>query len=510
MCPFMKKIYYLCVAIILIAISAFAIVRISKNQIKAKKSAPNIIYIMADQLRYNALGYSGDYQAITPNINKLASQGMNFKNCVSATPVCAPYRASLITGKYTSSTGMVVNELRLNPHQTSIANVLDSNGYQTGYIGKWHLWGNTAGGHTGPENEFIPPGPYRMGFNGEWKAYNFHHTNFNSDYYENSPKELKYNKAYEPEAQFDLAIDFIKKHRNDQKPFALFLSVGIPHDPWSKDNVPEKYYNLFKKAQFKLPESWSDTPDPYMDRNTEKESWLSNWKVNLPEMMRVYHAMVTSLDDNVGRFLKAMDDEGISNNTIVVFTTDHGEMFGENGRVYKLTFYESAARVPFLIRWPGHIPAGVQSDVLLNTPDIMPTLLALAKLPIPKSVEGMNLSHACLGKPGIQPDFAFLQGMGHTFLWENGFEWRAVRNKRFTYARYLRDGSELLFDNQKDPMQMHNLVSDPFYKDVLDDLKNKMQAKMNTLHDEFKPCTWYRDHWTDGKRNIIASAKGKF
>lgn len=127
-----------------------------------------------------------------------------------------------------------------------------------------------------------------------------------------------------------------------------------------------------------------------------------------------------------------------------------------------MTFYESAARVPFLMRWPGRIPAGVQSDVLLNTPDIMPTMLGLLNMKIPESVEGTNLSHSALGKPGDEPDFALLQSMGHTFRWLDGFEWRAVRTKRFTYARYLRDGKELLFDNQQDPLQSRNLIGDQF------------------------------------------------
>ncbi len=470
---------------------------------------PNIIYVMADQLRYNMPGYAGNFRAVTPNIDRLAATSMNFRNCVSSTPVCAPYRASLLTGKYSSSTGMVINEIRINPNQETLAKVLDRNGYTTGYIGKWHLWADHPARHT-VEDEYIPPGPYRLGFNDEWSAYNFHHTNFNSTYFGNSPAPLHYKKDYEPEAQFDMAIDYLNHHKKDTSPFALFLSVGIPHDPWTKENVPAKYYDLFKGVDFKLPATWSDEPDPYMDRNTEKGPWLSNWKKNLPEMIRVYHAMVASLDDNMGRLLKALDESGLTDNTILVFTTDHGEMFGENARVFKLTFYESAARVPFLIRWPGNIPAGMQSDALMGTPDIMPTLLGLSRLPIPASAEGADLSHVCLGKPGPEPAFAFLQGMGHTYLWEDGFEWRAVRDKRFTYARYLRDGHELLFDNQQDPLQTTNLAADPSYRQVYQDLKQKMAGKMATLHDEFKPCTWYRDHWLDSNRNIIASSRGKF
>src|SRR5262245_31936383 len=116
-----------------------------------------------------------------------------------------------------------------------------------------------------------------------------------------------------------------------------------------------------------------------------------------------------------------------------------------------MTFYDEAARIPLLIRWPAQIPAGRVSDAAMSTPDLMPTLLGLMSRPIPRQVEGMNLSHLARGVRGPEPDFAFLQGMGHTHLWENGFEWRAVRDKRYTYARYLRDGKELLFDNIEDP-----------------------------------------------------------
>jgi len=477
---------------------------------KKHASPPNIIYIMADQLRHDALGYAGNKQAQTPHIDRLAAGSMNFTNCVSATPVCAPYRASLFTGKYSSSTGLVTNETRLHPNQISLANVLNGGGYQTGYIGKWHLYSNVPGAHDDPSNAHIPPGKYRLGFDGEWMAYNFHHTNFNSVYYRDSPQPLKYQKAYEPEAQFDMAIDYVKRHKGEQQPFALFLSVGIPHDPWVKGNVPEKYYNRFKDVTFKLPDNWSDMPDPRMDRNTDQSKWLKEWKAKLPEMMRVYAAMVASLDDNMGRLMQYLESQGLMENTIIVFTTDHGEMFGENGRVFKLTFYESAARVPFLISWKGQIPAGHRTDALLNTPDIMPTLLGLTRLPVPATVEGMDLSLICKGQRGPEPSVAFLQGMGHTFQWIDGFEWRAVRDKRYTYARYLKDGKELLFDNQTDPLQLHNLAGNPAHQVIYEDLKAKMARKMKELNDEFKPLTWYRDHWTDGKRNITASAKGRF
>ena len=478
---------------------------------KRSEAPPNLVFVLVDQLRYDRVGYAGDEIALTPNLDRLAQEGINFSNSVSVTPVCAGMRASLFTGKYTSSTGMVINEIRINPDHESIAHVLSDNGYRTGYIGKWHLWANQAGGHDLVENAYIPPGPHRLGFDEEWKAYNFHHNNFGSYYFEDEPRKIFYgDSVYEPEAQFEFAMDYIEEASQGEDPFALFLSVGIPHDPWSKENVPAKYYDMFEDVEFSYPENWSDTPDPYMDRNTDPQRWLNHIKPALPEWQKVYYAMVASLDEYMGRLNEQLEELGIADNTILVFTSDHGEMFGENGRIYKMIFYESAARVPFLIRWPGKIDAGAESDVCMNTPDIMPTILSLMDLPVPEEVEGTNLSHVALGKEGEEPEMAFMQGMGHTFQWRDGHEWRAVRDKTYTYATYLIDGKELLFNHQDDPLQVNDLSDDPEFYYVKHKMKSYMNQKMEDLNDTFMPCSWYRDNWTDENRNIISSAKGPF
>ena len=472
---------------------------------------PNVIYILVDQLRYQSLGCAGDAKARTPHIDRLASEGVSFRQCVSSMPVCAAYRASLFTGKYPTSTGMAINELRINPDQRCLGHVVTEGGYETGYIGKWHLWANEGGNHNAMKNSYIPPEmrKYRLGWDGFWAAYNFNHRYYQNFYYMDEPVKHTF-EGYEPDGQTDMAIDFIRKHAGRDKPFYLTLSMGPPHDPWGSNNVPAKYLDMFKDVEFPLPQNWSDTPDPYMDRNTDPKAWLAHWKPNLPACQRVYYAMTANLDDNVGRILDAVDAAGIKNDTIVVFTSDHGEMFGANGRVFKLTFYDPAARVPMIIRWPGTIPGGLVSDACMGTPDIMPTLLGLMGLPIPGAVEGMDLSPLARGQTGPEPGFAFLQGLGHTYLWKDGFEWRAVRDKRFTYAVYRRDKSELLFDNQGDPLQMRNLARDPAHGDTLDRLRREMAEKMKSLNDTFEACTWYRDHWTDGQRNVIASARGKF
>ncbi len=480
-----------------------------KQTLKKTKNRPNLIYIFADQLRYQSLGYAGDNKAITPHIDSLADQGVNFINAVSNYPVCAAHRASLFTGKYPSSTGMVINELRINPHHRCFGHVLTDSEYTTGYIGKWHLWANQAGHHREAKNSYIPleKHEYRLGFDGFWASYNFNHDYYEGFYFSDAPKRIQI-KGYEPDAQTDMALRFISSRTHRSNPFALFLSYGPPHPPFTQNNVPESYYKMFNNVEFPLPQTWSDIPDEYMDRHTDRKEWLDYWKPNLPEFHRIYYALTASLDWNIGRILKAVEEAGISEDTIIVFSSDHGEMFGAHGRVEKLIFYEEAVRVPFLIRWPGKIPAGLKSDACLGTPDIMPTILGLMDLPVPEDVDGMDLSHLAKGQNGPEPDAAFLQGMGHTYLWKDGYEWRGIRDKQCTYAVYRRDGSELLFDNQKDPFQKKNLIGDPNYKKIRKNLSSQMENKMSVLNDPFEKCTWYRDYWTDGNRNILRSAKG--
>lgn len=466
---------------------------------------PNLIYVFADQLRLQSCGYAGDERAQTPNIDRLASQSVDFRNAVASTPVCSAYRASLFTGKYTTSTGMIINELRLSPDHECFGHVLTRAGYQTGYIGKWHLWANQLGHHGDPRNAFIPPGPYRLGFDGLWAAFNFHHVYHNAVCYTDTPKPISYGEgAYEPDAQTDMAIDFLKGAAGKAEPFALFLSWGTPHDPWGWDNVPKRFADRFRDVGFPKPPNYKARNDPYAD------GWATfrpGERAHLEQWQQAYYAMTANLDWNLGRLLKALGDLGVADDTLIVFSSDHGEMFGAQGRRAKNIFYEEAVRIPFLARWPAKLKGGRQTDACLTTPDVMPTLLSLLGLPVPKAVEGMDLSHCALGKPGPEPEAALLQGTGTTAAWADGHEWRALRDKRHTYAVYRRDRAELLFDHQADPFQRTNLATDPEHADTLSRFRQMLKTRLAALNDTFEACTWYRDHWTKD-RNILRGAKG--
>ncbi len=468
---------------------------------------PNLVYMFADQLRLCSMGYAGDKKAITPNIDALEAKSCNLCEAVSGHPVCAPYRASLFTGKYTTSTGMVINEIRLNPHHRAFAHILNDNGYNTAYIGKWHMYANQLGNHYDPKNSYIPAGEDRLGFDGLFAAYNFHHDNYGekSYYHLNSPEKIHYD-GFEPDCQTDMAIAEMKSLAAEDKPFALFLSIGIPHDPWNAENCDPDSYKMFDGVKFDLPENYMPSNDPYADdwaKLSEKE------RGELPLWIKGYYSMVEKVDENVGRMLSAIREAGLEDNTIFVFTSDHGEMFGAHGRRAKNIFYEESVRVPFLMRLPGVIPEG-KNNVCLNTIDIMPTMLSLMgmKNDIPDEVEGLDLSEAILDKNSPKrPDGALMMGTGATAAWEDGHEWRAYRTNEYTYAVYLKDKHELLFNNKLDPLQMCDLSGVKDYEVVKAELKSKMQAEMERIGDRFRPSSYYRDNWVKDRIILKTSAK---
>jgi arylsulfatase A-like enzyme len=485
---------------------------------------PNLVYVLADQLRYSSCGYAGDAFARTPHMDKLASEGASYYQAISSTPVCAPYRASLMTGKYQSSTGMVINELRMSPEHECFGHVLTRAGYQTAYIGKWHLWAAQQGHHDLIKNGFTPPGPYRLGFDDYWAAYNFNHIYNHAPYFLNNATPY-IRQQYEPDSQTDAAIEYLKGRASkpgsvqgtsqgtNGDPFALFLSWGPPHYPWGLDNVPAEYAELFRNTDLPLAPNYSTVQDPYAD---DWQKMPPNYDQGVHEWLKVYYAQVANLDWNLGRLLSALEDAGMAENTIFVFTSDHGEMFGSHGRQSKLIFYEEAARVPFLMRWPAQIRANTKTDALLGTPDVMPTLLSMLGLPVPRAVEGRDLSGSVLSGSGLSVgvgngkdghEAAHMQGMGATAAWVDGSEWRALRDHEYTYAIYHRDGKELLFDHGKDPFQMKNLAEDRCHAKQLKHYRQVSELWRRKQGDTFEACTWYEPRWTQD-RNITNTARG--
>ena len=202
-----------------------------------------------------------------------------------------------------------------------------------------------------------------------------------------------------------------------------------------------------------------------------------------------YYAHITALDENLGRLMTALDELGIADDTILVYTSDHGDMLGSHGHVRKERPWDESARIPFMIRWPRGIPAGVTRDTLLSLVDFMPSMLSLCDLPIPAGVEGIDLSEAMLGRTIDEPQSVFL---GVPLHGSEGFhfgirEWRGVRTHRHTYARHYDETGWLLYDNDNDPYQMNNLINDADSQGLRAELETELQEWLTRVNDPFLP-----------------------
>jgi arylsulfatase A-like enzyme len=394
---------------------------------------PNLLFIFADQMRA-CDWHEGCLQ--TPHLDRLAREGANVPLCFCNSPVCTPSRATLLTGLLPPRSRVPGNDLPLPGDTPTIGDFLKAAGYRTGYVGKWHLDGV-------PRDKWTPPGPRRHGFD-FWAAYNCTHDYAHPKYFRDTP-ELIEAPGYEPQVQTDVALEFLAQ--DDERPFALFLSWGPPHDPYPL--VPDEFRDLYGDVTLRgnaVPE----VANP-LARGLDSRETLRN-----------YYAAISALDAQLGRLLAFLDEGGLATDTIVIFTSDHGDMLWSHGLMKKQLPYEEALRVPFVIRWPGQIPDASQPDILLSVSDFTPTILGLLNIESKAHFDGADLSAALRGQPCDSPGAVLLMEMVTTDegLRQNVAPWRGVRTKTHTYARHADGAPWLLFDNLADPLQRNNLIGD--------------------------------------------------
>lgn len=433
-------------------------------QIGAKP--PNVVYVFADQWRADALGYAGDPNVKTPRIDALARESFDFTHAVAGMPVCTPYRGSLMTGRYWHRTGLFVNDVPLGNDAVSLAQAFAQSGYDTAYIGKWHIDGRGRSAYIPPER--------RQGFD-YWKVLECTHNYNASDYYADGPDKLRWD-GYDAIAQTKDACAYIADRESD-KPFLLLLSWGPPHNPY--ETAPQKYKDLYDPAALTLR---PNVPAEKMDKTRQE--------------MAGYYAHCTALDDCVGDLLDTLDAKGIADDTIFVFTSDHGDMVGSQGEQRKQRPWDESIRVPFLIRRPGAV-APAKTDFPINTPDIMPTLLGLCDLPIPETVDGKDRSSLVRGEETDEPRAALLACITPFGEWtrkQGGREFRGVRTPRHTYIRTL-EGPWLLFDNETDPYQLDNLADKDEHRPLRDELDALLDRKLAEAGDDFRPGEAYIAQW---------------
>ncbi len=433
---------------------------------------PNVLFLLADEWRAQSIGYSGDANVRTPVLDRLESESVNFENAVSGCSVCCPYRASLLTGQYPLTHGVFINDVELRPKGPTLGEVFRRAGYRTGFIGKWHVYGSPDGNY-GRRLAYIPP-EKRFGFD-YWKACECTHDYNHSLYYDDDDRTPRYWPGYDAIAQTEDACRFIEERRSGSGPFLLVLSLGPPHFPYA--TAPERYRAMYAGRELQL------------RRNVPEGQ-----RAQAAETLRGYYAHMTALDDCFGRLLLTLDRAGVAGNTIVVFTSDHGDMMLSQGLTTKLYPWDESIRVPFLLRYPQALGRkGLRIQTPLNSPDIMPTLVALCGLRIPDSVEGSDLSGLIVGAsraPGEAAAFLNLP-VPITEARRYGFaEYRGLRTERFTYVRSIH-GPWLLYDNARDPFQMHNLCGRTEARELQTRMDRALDAVLRLRRDEFLPAAEY-------------------
>ncbi|MCC2684790.1 MAG: sulfatase, partial [Paenibacillaceae bacterium] len=322
---------------------------------------PNVVFVFSDQHRAEAVGYEGNPDVRTPNLDRLAAESLVFKTAVSNSPVCSPYRATLMTGQYPLTHGVFVNDVPIASHAVSLGEAFQQAGYDTAYIGKWHIDGH---GRT----TFIPKNR-RKGFN-YWKVLECCHNYNNSIYYGDEEQLLTW-EGYDAAAQTRDAEQYIRD-RNKDKPLFMVLSWGPPHNPY--DTAPQPFRDLYDPALLSL-----------------RPNVQASYEAKSRQDLAGYYAHISALDSLIGDLADTLEQEGMAENTIFIYTSDHGDMIGSQGMEKKQAPWDESIRVPFLLRYPRRLGASSrQIDKPFNSPDIMPTLLGLCDAAIPDTVEGNN------------------------------------------------------------------------------------------------------------------------
>ncbi|MCG3198864.1 MAG: sulfatase [Candidatus Omnitrophica bacterium] len=429
---------------------------------------PNLVYVFADQWRAQATGCTGDPNAKTPHVDALAGESLNFTHAVSGCPVCSPYRGSLLTGQYWLTHGVFLNDVCLGNEATSFAEALNEDGYDTAYIGKWHLDGHGR-------SSFIPR-ERRQGFQ-LWRVLECTHDYNDSLYYGDDPTPLRW-EGYDAIAQTREAERYLREHKGE-KPFALFLSWGPPHDPYL--TAPQEYRDLFDPEKLVL--------RPNVPKEMEAEA---------RKMLAGYYAHCAALDACVGDLLKTLGDLGQADNTLFIFTSDHGDMLYSHGEKNKQRPYDESIRVPFLLRFPSRLGGtGKELKTLLNTPDILPTVLGLLGINPPDTAEGIDFSSELLAGREPVVDAALYACPAPFGQWtrnQGGRECRGIRTLRHTYIRDL-NGPWLLFDNETDPYQMDNLCGKEEVQELQARLDQLLATKLAERDDRFLPAADYIAKW---------------
>lgn len=419
---------------------------------------PNVIVFYTDQQRWDSVGAYGSPMDLTPNLDRMCGSAVRFEHAFTSQPVCAPARSTIQTGKYPTTTGVIHNNLVLKDDEQTLAHHFKRAGYQTGYIGKWHLGGT----RTRPV-----PLERRGGYDEYWAAADaleFTSGPFEGRVFDAANRALEF-KKYRVDFLTDLAVDFIRQRK--QNPFYLFVSYLEPHHQNNANRfiAPEGYADRYRNS-FHIPPDLAPFP--------------GDWKSQLPD----YYGIIARIDECFGRVLKEVADQKLEENTILVFTTDHGCHFRTRNSEYKRSCHDGSIRIPLVIRGPGFEP-GRSVAALVSIVDLPPTLLDAAGIAVPPAMQGRSLLGLAQGRARDWPNEIFVQ------MREEALQ-RAIRTERWKYCIFNPDSprtepssahytERYLYDLASDPHELVNLVGRATHRNIADELQARLLERMRAV-----------------------------
>jgi len=473
---------------------------------------PNILFIISDDHAYQAVGAYGSGLNETPNIDRIANEGMRFDRCYVTNSLCGPSRACILTGKYSHKNGFIDNRSKFDGSQVTFPKLLQQAGYQTAVVGKWHLVSEPTGfDHW---QVLVGQGQY-----------------YRPDFLVAGGKRTL--DGYTTELTTDAALDWLEKKRDPERPFALMVQHKAPHRPWQPtaaklasredEKIPEPHTlfddfahrgtaaknahmrigqmnpvsdvklwekksperrMLYKRMNKSDREAWEKLVDPRLEKFAAADPQgkdRTRWFYQL--YLKDYLRCVESVDDSVGQLLKYLDDSDLAKNTIVVYTSDQGFYLGEHGWFDKRFMYEESLRTPLVIRWPEHIRPGTVEEHIVSNIDFAPTFLQAAGVAVPTDVHGQSMLGVLEGKPPADWRKSFY----YHFYEDQDADHRVARHEGVTNGamkliHFYKLGEWELYDLKKDPHELRNVYDQPEYAAV----QKEMHAELDRLREELE------------------------
>lgn len=453
---------------------------------------PNVLWICADQQRYDTIQGLNNEHIRTPNLRKLMDASVTFTHAFCQNPVCSPSRASFLTSRYPHTTGLRANGQRIRECERLVTRTLADHGYTCGLSGKLHLSPCAGGRNEDRIDDAYSVFWWSHDLTDQWPGKNMWHVwlkdkgvkwpsaPLNTEAW-GVPIDPKYTQTAWCS---DMAIQFIRQQRQFN-PWLMSVNIFQPHHPfwptqdylsrYEPDKVPSPAYRegeLDNKPVFQR-------VDHHAAYGGTGISFAKTDDLTHRKITAAYYAMIEQIDTEVGRMMNVLDETGQADNTIVIYMSDHGEMLGDHGIYLKGPyFYDCAIRVPLMIRWPGKYKAGLRADALVELLDVAPTLLEAAGVPIPSGMQGRSLTPVLTGRTREHRDSIYCEHFDSSFLYDPPPMASCIRTGQYKLSYYHNLNVGELYDLQKDPGEVENLWTSRNVKDVRAEMTEKLLDRM--------------------------------